>query len=275
MPIPMNDTDDILQRTGDTVRSVLSVLEVFEELPSTNTYLLEQARPEAGQFRAVLAKHQTGGRGRNGKIWYTPRGSGLCMSLACTFRETPRNLPCLTLAIGVAIAAVLERLGASGLALKWPNDLVARDGKLGGILTEIHPDAESAKSMVIGVGLNVDLPNAMRYAAPRAWTNRVSDLVACMTELPSPAELAAAVITGMIEAVRRFAREGFSPFIGAWREHDWLRSKPLRVQQAQGPIIGIADGIDDDGALRVRTEGGTERVISGSIELLACGAAEP
>jgi BirA family biotin operon repressor/biotin-[acetyl-CoA-carboxylase] ligase len=268
----MGDADDILRRTG-SARAALDTLEVFAELESTNTYLLQQARPGAGRFRAVLAGHQTAGRGRDDKIWHSPPGSGLCLSLAYTFASMPRNLPSLTLAVGVALAAALERLGAGGLALKWPNDLVVRDGKLGGILTEIHSDAESARTVVIGIGVNVDLPNSMRYAAPTSWSNRVTDLVACMEELPGRADLAAAVITGVIDGVERFVRDGFGPFREAWQEYDWLRGKRISVQQVQRRITGIADGIGEDGALLVKTESGTERVISGSIQVPAMGVA--
>ena len=269
----MNDAGVILGRIGDSARAALDTFEVFEELESTNTYLLRQARPADGRFRAVLAKHQTAGRGRDDKIWHSPPGSGLCLSLAYTFAKVPRSLPSLTLAIGVAVAAALERLGASGLALKWPNDLVAHDGKLGGILTEIHSNAENARTVVVGIGLNVDLPNSMRYAAPASRSNRISDLAACMDQLPTRAELAAAVIGSIIDAARRFERDGFGAFREAWQEYDWLKGKRLSVRQVQHRISGMAIGIDEDGALLVKTEAGTERVTSGSIEVPAYGVA--
>jgi BirA family transcriptional regulator, biotin operon repressor / biotin---[acetyl-CoA-carboxylase] ligase len=273
MPTPMSEASDILQETGAAARVALETLEVFAELESTSTYLVHQARPADGRFRAVLANHQTAGRGRNEKIWHSPPGSGLCLSLAYTFAKMPRNLPSLTLAIGVAIAAALERLGVSGLALKWPNDLVVRDSKLGGILTEMPSDAASAKTVIIGIGLNVDLPNSMRYAAPTAWSNRVTDLVACMAEVPGRAELAGAIITSIIDVILQYVREGFAPFRDAWQEHDWLIGKRLSVRQVQRRITGTAEGIDEDGALLVKTSAGTERVVSGSIELPAFGAA--
>jgi BirA family biotin operon repressor/biotin-[acetyl-CoA-carboxylase] ligase len=185
----------------------------------------------------------------------------------------PRSLPSLTLAIGVAVVTALERLGASGLALKWPNDLVVGDAKLGGILTEIHSNAENARTVVAGIGLNVDLPNSLRYAAPNSWSNRISDLVACMEQLPTRAELAAAVIGSIIDVVRRFERDGFGAFREAWQEHDWLKGKRLSVRQVQRRISGMAVGIDEDGALLVKTETGTERVTSGSVEVPAYGAA--
>jgi BirA family transcriptional regulator, biotin operon repressor / biotin---[acetyl-CoA-carboxylase] ligase len=270
----MTDPDDILQRIGSDARASLESLEVFPELESTNTWLLQQASPSRGRFRAVIAEHQTAGRGRSDKIWLSPPGSGLCLSLAYTFAELPRHLPSLTLAIGAAIAAALENLGAKDLALKWPNDLMAQDGKLGGILTELQSQREGGRAVVVGLGLNVDLPNTMRYTPPTSWASKVTDLAACLPgELPERAALVAAVLKSMVECIERFAREGFHHFHAIWQRYDWLKGKRWSVQQAQRRITGIAEGIDAHGALILRTNAGLEHIVSGSIELPACGAA--
>ncbi|MEX2123248.1 MAG: biotin--[acetyl-CoA-carboxylase] ligase [Woeseia sp.] len=268
-----DDADDILQRINTSARTSLDTLHAFAELDSTNTWLLQQESPLRGRFRAVIAEHQTAGRGRDGKIWLSAPASGLCLSLAYTFAETPRNLPSLTLAIGVGLAVALGEIGVRDVALKWPNDLVAHDAKLGGILTEVHSKGGKGHTVVVGVGLNVDLSNAMRYTAPASWTVRITDLTECMGAPPIRAELAAAVIESLIDSVSRFERDGFGPFRSAWQNCDWLKGKTVRVQQSHGLINGIADGIDDDGALLIRTDTGTERVISGSVEVPAYGAA--
>jgi len=274
MPIvAMTDPDDILQRIGSEARASLELLEVFPELESTNTWLLQQASPSRGRFRAVIAEHQTAGRGRSDKIWLSPSGSGLCLSLAYTFAELPRHLPSLTLAIGAAIATALENLGAKDLALKWPNDLMAQDGKLGGILTELQSKGEGGRAVVVGLGLNVDLPDRMRYMPPASWTSKFTDLAACLPELPERAALIAAVIRSIVECIERFAREGFGHFHSIWQRYDWLKGRRWSVQQAQRRITGVAEGIDEEGALLLRTNAGLERVISGSIELPAYGAA--
>ena len=261
--------DDVLGRMGHAERRLLDVLEAFAELESTNTWLLQQESPPPGRFRAVIAEHQTAGRGRNEKIWHSTPSSSLCLSLAYTFAKAPRNLPSLTLATGVGIAAALLTLGAHGIALKWPNDLVANDGKLGGILTEIHSGGGAGQTVVVGVGLNIDLSNAMRYTPPASWTVKITDLAHCMATLPDRSALAAAIIASLIDSVGRFEREGFGAFHSTWQNSDWLKGKTVRVQQSHGLITGIADGIDDDGALLVRTDARTERVVSGSVELPA------
>lgn len=260
----MIDADAILQKLGEAARSRLELLEVLPEIDSTNTYLLWQEPPWPGQFRAVLAHHQTAGRGREGKRWVSPPSSGLCLSVACTFENIPQNVSSLTLAIGAGLVSALQALGAEDLSLKWPNDLVARDAKLGGILTEGHGTGRG-RSVVIGVGLNVELPEAMRQGVASGWTDKACDLSECMESLPDRARLAAAVIDCLYECVTRFEGEGLVPFRATWQSHDWLRGK--RVEAGSGPsrISGIAGGIDRDGALLVDTGEGVQRVMSGSV----------
>lgn len=269
----MTDADDILQRIGSDARASLDTLELFAELESTNSYLLQQRSPAQGRFCAVIAGNQTAGRGRGEKIWLSPAGSGVCLSLSYTFEEMPRRLPSLTLAVGASVAAALERLGARDLALKWPNDLIAQNGKLGGILTELHSNGERRRTVVVGLGLNVELPDTMRYTPPTSWTSKVTDLAACMTELPGRAALTAAIVTSIVDCINLFEREGFGRFRKEWQRYDWLKGKRWSVQQLQRRITGVGEGIDEDGALLLRTNAGLERVVSGSVELPAYGAA--
>ena len=119
------------------------MLEVFGEIDSTNSYLLNVPPPPAGRFRVAIAEHQTGGRGRMDRRWVSPAATGLCLSIAYTFTDTPSDLSCATLAVGIAIAEALEEIGILGIGLKWPNDLVFRGGKLGGILTELRSNRGS------------------------------------------------------------------------------------------------------------------------------------
>jgi len=114
--------DSIRAPISGESRSHLDILEVFSEIGSTNSYLLDQPCPAPGRYRVALAEHQTAGRGRMDHGWYSPPSSGLCMSMAFTFRRTPENLPSLSLAIGTGIAQTLERLGIRGIGLKWPNE---------------------------------------------------------------------------------------------------------------------------------------------------------
>ncbi|HET6628924.1 MAG TPA: biotin--[acetyl-CoA-carboxylase] ligase, partial [Woeseiaceae bacterium] len=230
---------DILRLLADDDRDRLDTLEVFAELGSTNSWLLKEAAPAAGRFRVVLAENQTEGRGRLGRRWIAPPLSGLCMSVSYTFAETPRQLPSLTLAVGAGVAIALRTIGVDDIALKWPNDLVARDGKLGGILTEVRPEIGHGRTMVIGLGLNVDLPEAMRQAPAERWASRIVDLKECVDSLPSRPALAAGILQCVMAAVTRFERDGFAAFHAAWQDCDWLRGKTVRIPQAEEDVQGV------------------------------------
>jgi BirA family transcriptional regulator, biotin operon repressor / biotin---[acetyl-CoA-carboxylase] ligase len=263
----------ILQLLPDDERSRLEALEVFAELGSTNSHLLTEAAPAAGRFRVAIAENQTEGRGRLGRRWVSPPGSGLCLSVSYRFAQAPPNLPSLTLAVGAAVAAALRTMGADAVALKWPNDLVARDGKLGGILTEVRPEVGPGRTMVIGLGLNVDLPEAMREAPEDRWASRFVDLKECVEALPSRTALTAGILQCLFAAVARFERDGFAAFHAAWQDCDWLKGKTVSVPQGDEAVRGTACGIDRDGALLVETAQGTRRIVTGSVTVTDAAAA--
>lgn len=267
--------DDILRLLTDAERDRIGALEVFAELGSTNSYLLSEAAPAVGGFRVAIAENQTEGRGRLGRRWISPPLSGLCMSVAHTFAETPPNLPSLTLAIGAGVAAALQTMGVEDIALKWPNDLVARNGKLGGILTEVRPEIGSGRTMVIGLGLNVDLPDTMREAPREPRAARIVDLKECVEWLPSRPALAAGILQCVIAVIARFGRDGFSAFHAAWQDRDWLQGKHVSIAHADEEVRGVANGIAEDGALLVGTVEGTRRVVSGSVTVIDSGAGDP
>jgi len=243
----------------------LDSLEVFAEIESTNSYLLKQPAPLPGRFRVALAEHQTAGRGRMGRHWYSPPATGLCLSMSYTFSPRPELLSCLTLAIGVGVVRSLEGLGARGIGLKWPNDLVVRDGKLGGILTEIRSNSGDDVSIVTGVGVNFDLRG---HADAKGITTRlghVSDLASCMSELPSRSAASTAIIEGLFNTLAEFEAEGFEKTATAWEKYDWLRGQRISVDQLDSRVTGVCQGIDADGALILQTDAGRRRVTSGSV----------
>ncbi|HZD52838.1 MAG TPA: biotin--[acetyl-CoA-carboxylase] ligase [Woeseiaceae bacterium] len=259
---------DILRLLTDTERACLDQIEAFESIDSTNTHLLEQPAPRAGQFRAAIADYQTQGRGRYGRRWIAPPGAALCLSVAGTFGDPPGNLPSLTLAMGVSVAAALRTLGVGDVALKWPNDVVACDGKLGGILTEVSRRGPSGCTVVVGLGLNIDLPPAMIDAPEGRWASKITDLKGCVDALPSNAQLGTGLLQCMLATFTRFESDGFAAFCDAWRDYDWLKGRHVSVPQAEDTVEGRAKGIDADGALLVETTEGTRHIFTGSVTIV-------
>ena len=174
----------ICQFARESTNDRLLHIETFAEIESTNSYLMQLPGPEPGSCRIAVTNNQTAGRGRHGKTWQSPPGSGLCLSAAYTFAARPDNLPALTLALGLGAIDALEELGARDVELKWPNDLVALDGKLGGILTEVQQRSPGAVTVVTGIGVNVDLDTELDFSIESDWARQVVDLKKVCDELP-------------------------------------------------------------------------------------------
>ena len=257
----------ILPAVPEAERACIESLDCFARIGSTSTWLTSQAVPADGCCRIAVAHEQTAGRGRRDHRWVSPGAAGLWLSLAWTFEKVPERLPGLTLAIGVALADALHALGAD-VRLKWPNDLIANDGKLGGILTELQSQADRQRTVIVGVGINMDLPGDVRERIEAERGARVTDLKACLDPLPERPAFAALVIGSLIRSMRRFAAAGLGADLETWQRYDWLAGKRVTVEQDGRPrVSGTAWGVDADGALLLRTSGQLQRVLSGSVEL--------
>ena len=243
----------------------LEQLEVFSSIASTNTHLVAQAAPGVGRYRVAVADHQTSGRGRHFRRWISAPGAGLCLSCAYTFDRNAARIEGLTLAIGVATIGALQQLGVDGVSLKWPNDIVARDGKLGGILTEVQAGGSENVTVVTGIGMNVNIAEPMDFGVESDWAHRPVDLGSVVKELPARELLAGTLIDHLYLVFRRFDEYGLAGFLDEWRRHDWLRGKEVTVDMPDKQVAGVAAGVDDNGVLLVETADGTVPVISGSI----------
>ena len=244
----------------------LDRIEVLPRIDSTNTYLKDQSAPPPGQFRIVIAEHQTAGRGRHDRQWISFPGGSLCLSLAYRFQKTPADLPALTLALGAGIADALTDMGVADVALKWPNDLLVGDSKLGGILTETSFRGQGEATVVAGVGLNIDVSKFVEAIEPSAWADAATGLKQAMEKPPSRERLSEIVIESLMSTFKTFEKQGFKAFTERYDAYDWLRGKIISIETPEGSLRGIAAGISVDGALLVDTTSGSRKVYTGSIK---------
>lgn len=242
-------------------------LEVFAEIDSTNSYLLRQSAPAPGRLRVAIADHQTGGRGRHDRQWLSAPGSGICLSLAYTFAGRPGHLPGVTIALGVAALHALRATGIEDVSLKWPNDLVAHNSKLGGMLTETLSRGEANATVVAGLGINFDLPAQLIRDNASDWAQRSIDVSVLTGSPPTREALSAELIEQIVDAFVLFEEQGLDAFVGFWRRNDWLRGRTVTVDEFGSRVHGTACGIDDDGALLIREGSTIARVTSGSVVL--------
>jgi len=262
------DADVIRESIGEAAAARISGFDAFPEIESTNTYLMQRTGPPPGRLHVAATTNQTMGRGRHGRTWQSPPGSGLCLSLAYTFGVQPANLSALTLAIGIGVIDALADTGVGGVQLKWPNDLIADDGKLGGILTESQSQASGAVTVVTGVGVNVNLGDMSNFELEVDSARRVADLARFAATLPKYEDLAARLIDSLCTTFVDFEADGFDRYARRWVEHDWLYGRDLVIDTEQRQVAGTGAGIADDGALLVDTgKGGIHRITSGSVVL--------
>jgi BirA family biotin operon repressor/biotin-[acetyl-CoA-carboxylase] ligase len=244
------------------------MVEVLFESDSTNARLHDATAPRAGEPRVLFAELQHAGRGRRGRSWVAPFGSGLTFSVAWTFAETPPGLPALGLAVGVAVAEALRGCGAEGVGLKWPNDIVWRRRKLGGLLLQLRTEAGGPASVVAGLGLNLAMPLGTRAGLEDDGAFPVTDLREAMNDRPPGRnEVAGVLVAAMLGSLAEFEREGFAPFAARWCALDAFAGEPVRVLHAGSTVDGVARGSDTDGALLLEVGGRLERFYSGDVSL--------
>ena len=247
-------------------------LEVLFETDSTNLYLYDADPPAPGRPRVVFAELQRAGRGRRGRSWLAPFGSGIALSVAWTFAETPSGLPALGLAVGVSVAEALHRLGFAEVRVKWPNDIVWRNRKLGGLLLQMRSEVGGGASIVAGLGLNIALPAEARAALEGPGLLPATDLCEIHPErVPERNALAAALAAAMLAALAEFNDSGFAAFAARWAGLDALAGIRVRVSHGAESIEGQALGVETDGALRVAVADRIERFYSGDVSLRPAG----
>ena len=272
-PVELLDAARMRAHACEQGRRLPDELEVHFLIDSTNDHLYAAPPPAPGAARVAFAELQSAGRGRRGRRWIAPFGSGLTFSISWTFAETPADLPALGLALGVAIAKVLSGLGAQRLSLKWPNDLLHDGRKLGGLLTQLRQESGGAATVVAGLGLNLALPDAARNAIEAVNSSdhpalAVADLAGATPQgVPSRNLIASRLVLGLEDALREFATVGFTGFAHEWAALDALRGAPVRVHQGSERFEGTARGTDRDGALLVESAGRVLRVFSGDVSV--------
>lgn len=262
-PLQMLDAKRIRAAVPAASRKRLGELEVHWELDSTSSEL-QRRGSDAADLSVVIAETQSAGRGRRGRTWLSPPGLNLYLSCLKRFDGGFAALSGLSLAVGVVLLRALESLGIDEAGLKWPNDVLARGGKLAGILVELSGEYQGPCAAVIGIGLNLRLTEALRDQAGQP----TCDLATLAPgELPDRNQVAAALITALAEGLTQFEREGFAGFVDDYAARDLLKEVPLRVQGAQGTLEGVGAGVDERGALLVQAADGLHRIDSADVSV--------
>ena len=241
------------------------VLRHLDTCTSTNTELLEHLPADDGRIHVLVTDTQTGGKGRRGRQWLSwPEGS-LTFSILWRFLPHAPVPAGLSLAAGVAVAKVMEQRNISGIQLKWPNDVMVHGKKLAGILVELVPQRGTPPAAIIGIGINLKLPDHACIPNQPA----VTDLHRELGHPVDRALLLAHLLHELHHTFQRYAATGFPAVHKAWEQRNAFADLPVRISGEDQDITGICIGVDEDGALLIMPPAGGKaiRILSGEVSL--------
>jgi BirA family biotin operon repressor/biotin-[acetyl-CoA-carboxylase] ligase len=241
-------------------------LEILDTVDSTNAHVMRLAEQDGLIGLVCTAEQQSAGRGRRGRQWVSPYASNLYVSLLWEFTQGAAALEGLSLAAGVAVARALRACDVPAVQLKWPNDVLYGGAKLGGILLEMSGDAAGSSRVVIGVGLNVAMPDAAAGAIDQAWTD-INTMTSSQT--PSRSRILAALLNELLPLMADFEQRGFAHWREEWQSLDALADAAVVLHAGEVPLAGIARGVDARGALQLETATGLQSVCGGEVSLRA------
>ncbi len=242
-------------------------LTLLDEVDSTNDEAARQLAAGRPAPFVILARRQTRGRGRLGRVWHSEANGNLYASFAFRPQLPPTRMATFTLWMGVNVCELIANFCHATPGIKWPNDLLFDGRKAGGMLTEARIDADQIRDLVFGLGLNLNSPAG---AWPAALARHAVSL-AEQTAGPLDANRFTAALIGRVQLAYTQFLEGehLATFADLWNRHDVLRGQPVAVLQGGRRFAGIAAGVDDAGCLLVRPAGGgrPQRFPAGEVTL--------
>lgn len=251
-PLELLDAALIRATVDPHNRSLLARLEVHLRVDSTNAQLRRNAPPPPGSGHACVSETQSAGRGRHGRRWSSPAGGNLYLSLRWHYPTPVGDLSGLSLALGVAAANAIADLTPTPVGLKWPNDLVYRDRKLGGILVELQTRQPQGVDLIAGIGINTRLTDDQATAIDQPWT----DLERITGHPIARNRLAGRLLQHWLQTLHQFGSEA-SDWQQQFARCDALFTRPVTLTYPDGSQHrGIARGIDPHGALLLETPDG-------------------
>lgn len=254
--------EDITGELDKQVVSCISRLDLHSTVASTNQLAMERAiSGECGYV--CLAEQQTAGRGRRGRTWVSPFAANIYLSVVWEFAGGAVALEGLSLAIGTAVVKALKALGLQGAELKWPNDVIVDDKKIAGILIEMVGDAAGPCLAVIGLGVNISMPKLAVGQIDQPYID-VNSLV----DKPASRNLVVSVLLNhLIPLLKDFESKGFKAYKDEWLAAHAYQNQEVFLRLGDGVEYGVASGVDDNGAIVVKTSAGLKRFSGGEVSL--------
>jgi BirA family biotin operon repressor/biotin-[acetyl-CoA-carboxylase] ligase len=232
---------------------------------STNSQLLKKIQDgQAMQRGAVLvAEAQSAGRGRRGNTWISPFGSNLYFSMYWPLEQGIQAAMGLSLVVAVAVAELLEQHYQLPIKLKWPNDIYLGGQKLGGILVELAGQSHAHCDVVIGLGLNVQMPAGSASAISQPFT----DLAQHVSAPIDRNWLVPALQQQLCSIMQQFEQSGFSAYVNRFNQRDLWHGQTVTISSATTQHSGVCRGVDQQGALLLEQNGVISSYYGGELSL--------
>ncbi len=243
-PLTLLDKRKINLQLDDQIQSRIASLDIFASLKSTNDYIKSLPPASLNEIRLCLAEHQEAGKGRLGRSWFSPFGTNIYLTCGWHTTHDVSNLGGLALAAMMATAnALTEKTSIEDFKIKWPSDLLWNGNKVGGCLVEIVGESHHSSWVVIGIGINVNMP--VSRSAHRSWSS-LKDIAQGYLDRNI---LIANIITHLVKALDQFNEKQFTSFIKEWKSFDYLFDKLIQLKQGEKQWRGKMIGVNQTGHL--------------------------
>ena len=283
--------DAVCEQLSPKAKKLLKQLDIQSTITSTNELAKQKAEAANASGLVVVAEQQTNGRGRRGRAWVSPYGCNLYLSLVWGFDGGVSALEGLSLAVGVAVRKAIMGMGVEPsahkespankeptarrghLELKWPNDLLWQKRKVGGILLEVIGDPTGFCQVIIGIGLNVEMPKEHAADIDQNWANLTELVMGDEVEgdevkgLVPRNQLAGAVVDELLQLLDKYHELGFKHYRDEWHQYDAYADESVALSLIDETIEGIARGVDHTGALRLEIDGEIKIFSGGEVSL--------
>ncbi|HTF97586.1 MAG TPA: bifunctional biotin--[acetyl-CoA-carboxylase] ligase/biotin operon repressor BirA [Cellvibrio sp.] len=239
-------------------------LNIFPQIDSTNSFLMEQLDPAR---QVCCAEFQSAGRGRRGRLWVSPMAQNLYFSIGWGFEGGVAAIEGLSLVVGVAISRALNKCGLKDVKLKWPNDVLYQNKKLAGVLIEMTGDPSGYCQVVIGVGLNVSMQELHATGIDQPWAALNSMLAEDGLPHMSRNQVTAMLLDELLNILQAYESEGLSFYLDEWMNIAAYKGQQVELRNGQALINGTFAGVTESGALRLLCDGREQIFHGGEVSL--------
>ena len=226
------------------------IIDTVESIDSTNNYLNNHNKSATPHI--CIAEHQTRGRGRFSREWYSPFGKNIYFSMQYSIQQDISQLGGLSLAVGMIVCKAIEKACKlpNRLMLKWPNDITYNGKKLAGVLIEVRAEVNGNCSVIIGIGINVNMPITNKVTFNQEWASIMQ-----ITGSPQDRNnICAILIDKLTLGIEQYLITGFKSYMPEWKKRDSLFGKMIQIQDGNEIFKGIATGVDLQGHLLINLE---------------------